>query len=103
MSDFPHWTGPAAPDIAALPRLSALEAFDAMRVFIENHWEHGLKESDDLVWLLSAMNRETAIWADGGPADPAMWGDWLVALAKVKSIDLSAEPARPVRYAPPSD
>lgn len=100
MSDFPDWTGPDAPDIASLPQLSALEAFDAMRVFIENHWERGLKESDDLRWLLSAMNRQTEIWADGGPSDPAMWSDWLLALGTVKDIDLSEEAAKPVRYAP---
>ena len=103
MTDFPDWSGPAAPDIAALPHLTALEAFDAMRVFIENHWERGGRQSDDLVWLLSATNRETVIWPDGGPADPAMWGDWLVAVGEVKSIDLSAEAAKPARYAPDTD
>lgn len=103
MTDFPEWSGPDAPDIGSLPDLTALEAFDAMRVFIENHWERGLKQSDDLRRLLSAMNRQTAIWADGGPADPTMWSDWLLALGRVKNVDLADEAAKPVRHAPPSD
>jgi len=103
MTDLPDWTGPDAPDIGSLPQLTALEAFDAMRVFVENYWERGLKESDDLRFLLSAMNRETAIWADGGPGDPAMWSDWLLALGRVKNIDLTKEAAKPVRYAPRTD
>jgi hypothetical protein len=84
MTDFPDWTGPDAPDISSLPELTALQAFDAMRVFVESYWERGLKASDDLRLLLSAMNRETAIWADGGPADPAMWSDWMQAVETVK-------------------
>jgi hypothetical protein len=100
MTDFPDWTGPAAPEIASLPSLTALEAFDAMRVFIENHWERGLKKSEDMLWLLSAINRETAVWPDGGPSDPAMWNDWLHALERVKNIDLSEVAAKPYRYAP---
>ena len=96
MKNFPAWTGRDAPDMASLPHLTALEAFDAMRVFIENHWERG----SDLRWLLSAMTRETAIWADGGPADPTIWSDWLLALGAVKDIDLSKEAAKRVRYAP---
>jgi hypothetical protein len=99
MTDFPDWTGPGAPDIGSLPHLTALEAFDAMRVFIEKYWERGLKESDDFGLFLSALNRETAIWADGGPGDPAMWSEWLLALGKVKNIDLTEEAAKPVRYA----
>ncbi len=101
MTDFPDWTGLDAPDIGSLPQLTALEAFDAMRVFVENYWDRGLKESYDLRFLLSAMNRETAIWADGGPGDPAMWSDWLLALGRVKNIDLTGEAAKPVRSAPP--
>jgi hypothetical protein len=102
MSDLPEWTGPGAPNLDELPELSALEAFDAMRLFIEGYWERGRKTSDDLRLLLCALNRETRIWPHGGPADPAMWGDWLLALGKVKNIDLSDEAAKPVRFAPPT-
>ena len=102
MTDLPEWTGPGAPKIDELPKLSALEGFDAMRLFIEAYWERGLKKSDDLRLLLSALNRETRMWPDGGPDDPAMWGDWLLALGKVKNIDLTAEAAKPVRFARPT-
>ena len=95
MNDFPPWTGPDAPDIASLPHLTAVEAFDAMRLFIEDQWERG----SDLRWLLSATNRDTAIWPDGGPVDPGMWSDWLIALGTVKNVDLNEEAAKPVRYA----
>jgi hypothetical protein len=101
MTDFPDWAGPDAPDISPLPELTAPEAFDAMRVFVENYWKRGLKTSDDLRLLLSAMNRDTAIWADGGPADPSMWSDWLLALGRVKNIDLASEAKKPIRHAPP--
>lgn len=74
-----------------------------MRAFIQNHWERGGKQSDDLVWLLGAMNRETAIWPDGGPADPAMWRDWLSAVGEVRNLDLSAEAVKPARPAPDMD
>lgn len=73
-----------------------------MRVFVENYWNRGLNVSDDLRIFLSAMNRETAIWADGGPADPAMWSDWLLALGRVKNIDLKREAEKPIRQAPPN-
>jgi predicted RNA polymerase sigma factor len=101
MTDLPDWTGPDATDISSLPQLTALEAFDAMRLFVENYWERGLKASDDLRLLLSAMNREAAIWPDGGPADPAMWGDWLLAVGRVKNIDLTSQAKKPIRRAPP--
>jgi predicted RNA polymerase sigma factor len=103
MTDFPNWTGAEAPNIASLPRLTALEAFDAMRAFLESYWEEGGKGEEEIRRLLSALNRDTNIWPDGGPADPAMWSDWLLALGRVKSIDLTEEAAKPVRYAPRPD
>jgi hypothetical protein len=102
MTELPEWTGPGAPKLDELPELSALEAYDAMRLFIEAYWERGLNESKDLRLLLSALNRETRIWSDGGPGDPAMWSDWLLALGKVKNIDLTDEAAKPIRFAPPT-
>jgi hypothetical protein len=102
MTDLPEWTGPGAPKIDELPHLSALEAFDAMRLFIEAYWERGLKRSDDLRLLLSALSRETHMWPDGGPNDPAMWSDWLLALGNVKNVDLTDEAAKSHRFSPPS-
>lgn len=87
MTNFADWTGPDAPDGSSHPQLTTLEAFDAMRLFVENYWERGGKGSDELRLLLSAMNRDTAMWTDGGPADPAMWSDWLHAVGRVKSAE----------------
>jgi hypothetical protein len=95
MNDFPDWIGPDAPDMKSLPHLTPLEAFDAMRMFIQDQWERG----SDLRWLLSVMNREIAIWPDGRPVDPDIWSDWLLALGTVKDMDLSREAAKPLRYA----
>lgn len=102
MTDFPPWTGPGAPDVDSLPRLNALEALDVMRAFLESYWEEGGRGEEEIRRLLSALNRDAAIWPDGGPADPAMWGDWLFALGKVKNVDLTDEATKPVRFAPPS-
>lgn len=83
MTDNPEWTGPSAPDQAQLRPLSQLEAYDAMRHFIEAYWERGLKSSDDIANLLSNIDR-SGLWGNGSPNDPAMWGDWLEAVAQAK-------------------
>jgi len=61
--------------------LSELEAFDAMRVFLEAYWRRGGAASDDIAVLLGNINRDD--WADRGPLDPAQWSDWLNAVAIV--------------------
>ena len=82
--------------------LSAAEAFDVMRVFLENWWkrsgspQHSVFEEGDVLWLLSACDR--GVWADGGPMDPAMWSDWQDAVSQVRAGDvpmatLSAKPS----------
>ncbi len=63
--------------------LTELEAFDAMRAFLEAYWRRGLCSSDDLAVLLGSVSRN--IWTDGGPGDPAQWNDWLKAVETVKS------------------
>lgn len=63
-----EWTGPLVPD------LDELAAFDAMRAFLKDYWEIGLKQEEEIAILLSSLQR--AVWADGQPADPAMWSDW---------------------------
>lgn len=85
---LPPWTGPDAPPLSELPSLNALEAFDAMRVFIAAYWERGGRASDDLAVLLSSVERNTTMFADGGPIDPAQWFDWLEAIAAVKERDV---------------
>jgi hypothetical protein len=84
MSHSPEWIGPDAPDPAALPQLTALEAFDAMRAFVEGYWEQGGKAEEEIRRLLSALNRDRSIWPDGCPADPAVWPDWLRAVEAIK-------------------
>ena len=76
-SPVDEWTGPLASD------LDELQAFDAMREFLEAWWKRGGKPEGDALWLLSACDRD--VWADGGPSDPAMWSDWLEAVAKVRA------------------
>jgi hypothetical protein len=62
--------------------LNELEAFDAMRAFLEAFWERGGKASQDISDLLSWLARDT--WADGSTADPAQWEHWLGVLKKTK-------------------
>jgi hypothetical protein len=55
------------------------QAYKAMFRFLENYYE--LTKSDDIGDLLGGMNQE--LFADGRPADPAMWEDWQTALREV--------------------
>ena len=63
-------------------------AFDVMRRFLHNWWErsgrpdHSVFEQGDVLWLISACDR--SMTADGGPSDPAMWQDWVDAVAEVR-------------------
>jgi hypothetical protein len=66
-----------------LPRLSVREAFDAVRYFLEAYWERGLRSSNDIRLLLSAM--DCSMTRDGGPIDEGQWSDWLEAVAKVEA------------------
>ena len=63
--------------------LNQLEAFDAMRHFLEAYWVRGGKAADELAVLLGDIDRTLA--NDGGPADPAQWADWLEAVRKIKA------------------
>jgi hypothetical protein len=67
------------PDCAE-QQLSVGEAYSAMIDFLEAFWVRDGKPDDSLLRLLSFTNRE--VWADGTPADPAMWGDWLDAIQR---------------------
>lgn len=63
-----------------LRTLTELEAFDAMRTFLEAYWERGLKTSDDIAVLLGSVNRCDE---RGPPLDAAQWGDWRDAVQRV--------------------
>jgi hypothetical protein len=67
-------------DIKNESLLTPNEAFDVARVFIENYWRLRGGTADEVGDLLSFMDR----LADGKPADPAMWSDWLEAVEKVR-------------------
>ena len=66
-----------------LPRLSAREAFDALRYFLEAYWERGLRSSDEIRTLLSSLDGSMTL--GGGPLDQAQWSDWLTAVEKVEA------------------
>lgn len=57
--------------------LTGIEAFDAMRAFLEAYWARGGKQSDDIAVLLGSLNR-----SDGPPLDVALWDDWLRAISE---------------------
>jgi len=65
--------------------LTPLQAFDAMRAFLERFWVEGDKQEEDIACLLGSLNR--SVWGDRGPADPAHWGDWQEALETVLKND----------------
>ena len=67
------------------PCLNVRQAFDALRVFLEAYWERGLRSSDDIRHLLSAV--DGSMTGDGRPIDQAQWSDWLEAVAKVEATD----------------
>lgn len=67
-----------------LPELTAVEAFEAMRLFIEARWERGKRESEDLRMLLRCLSKETMAWPEGGPGYPEMWNEWVRAVGIVK-------------------
>lgn len=79
--------------IGETPRtLNELQAFDAMRLFLEAYWERGGKQSDDLATLLGNLDRE--IWANSMPGDPAQWSDFRKAVSVVLAKELAAKIAR---------
>ena len=64
-----------------MEKLDVVLAYKAMFRFLENYWERGERNDDDIAVLLGSMNME--IFQGGQPADPAMWSDWLDAIGEV--------------------
>lgn len=54
-----------------------------MRHFLEAYSKRGLQSSGDIAILLGDI--DTSFTRDGGPSDPAQWGDWLQAIEKVRA------------------
>lgn len=59
--------------------ISEEQADKAIFRFLEKYYE--LTQADEIGSLLGSMNLE--LFADGRPADPAMWDDWQIALREV--------------------
>ena len=57
--------------------LSPEQAFRAMFIFLKEYYDR-TGGTSELGAVLSDI--QTNLWADGRPADPAAWGDWLAAI-----------------------
>lgn len=60
--------------------LTVEEAYLAMVNYLNDLYE--ITESDELGGLLGDMQ----FLEDGGTADPAVWGEWLIAVKRVKDM-----------------
>ena len=69
-----------------MEKLDAVLAYKAMFRFLENYYERGGRNADEIAVLLSSMNME--IFQDGRTADPAMWDDWLDAIEEVLAVQV---------------
>jgi hypothetical protein len=65
--------------------LTAREAFDAMRLFLEAIWQREGRPSDEIAFLIGGSR-----WVDGSPIDVTMWEDWLRAVRICSSAEKSA-------------
>ena len=63
--------------------LTTREAFGALVVFLEAFWVRDGRKDDGLRRLLSWT---APVGDDQEPADPAMWSDWLDAIAQFKEM-----------------
>jgi hypothetical protein len=69
-----------------MEKLDAVLAYKAMFRFLENYWERGNRNDDQIAVLLGSMSLET--FSEGTPADPAMWDDWLTAIEEVMAVQV---------------
>jgi hypothetical protein len=62
----------------ATDMLTLVEAYDAMRIFLQAVCrQHGC--AGEQIELVLAGQK----WEDGSPVDPTMWGEWLAAVQDV--------------------
>jgi hypothetical protein len=59
----------------AADTITAVEGYDAVRVFLETVWRRHGKPVEEIAFVLGALK-----WADGSPVDPTMWQDWLASV-----------------------
>lgn len=69
-----------------MEKLDAVLAYKAMFRFLDNYWERGNRNDDQIAVLLGSMSLETL--GGGKPADPAMWSDWLEAIEEVMAAQV---------------
>lgn len=69
-----------------MEKLDAVSAYKAMFRFLENYWERGKRHDDQIAVLLGSMRMET--FQGDGPADSAMWSDWLDAIGEVTAVQV---------------
>ena len=68
-------------------QLTEYEGYAAMILFLKEY-SRQVSNPDPLILLL----HDVEVAPDNVPNDPAMWGDWLAALAKVKCDGLGYDP-----------
>ncbi|GAA0021888.1 hypothetical protein [Bradyrhizobium sp. B024] len=59
--------------------ITLIEAYDAMRIFLETVWRRMDKPQEEVAFLLAGLK-----WADGSPVDPVMWQNWLATARSVR-------------------
>ena len=71
---------------SASDTITVIEAFDAMRIFLATVWRRHAGSPEGIAFVIGG-----ATWADGTPADPEIWEDWLMA---VRTTRISAVETR---------
>jgi hypothetical protein len=60
--------------------LTVAEGYDAMRIFLETVRRRHGDAAGQIELVIGGLK-----WADGSPADPTMWADWLAAVQTVRA------------------
>jgi hypothetical protein len=55
--------------------VTVIEGFDAMHALLAAVWQRRSSAAEDLASIVGGST-----WADGSPADQALWQDWLTAV-----------------------
>ena len=55
--------------------MTVIEGFDAVRIFLATVWQRQGRATAGIASIVGG-----ARWADGSPADLAIWQDWLMAV-----------------------
>ena len=72
--------------------LNELEAFDAMRLFLEKWWVVGGRSEDQIAVLAGSLTRTNdSILGPGAPLDIALWDDWREAVSTILQRSSAAD------------